>query len=505
MTKKYDVVIVGSGLGGLVTAIILAMEGKRVCVLEKNNQYGGNLQTFVRDKKIFDTGIHYIGGLDKGENLYRYFSYLGIMDGLRLKRMDIDAYDKISFDNDPIDYPHAQGMENFAEQLIKHFPEEKEAILSYVEKMIYICSSFPLFDLNTKEGYQQEILSINAKDYFDELTQNEKLKGVLAGSNFLYAGLPDKTPLYVHALTTNSYMQSSWRCINGGSQITKLLVKQLRKYGGEIYKRREVTHFEMENDLISSVKTKNGETYSAELFISNIEPKTTLKMVGQQNFRKAFYKRVQSLEPSAAAFSLYIAFKPETFKYLNHNYYRFQSPEKVWSANDYTEESWPEAYMASMNVSDENQVWAESLTAITYMHFDDVKKWEHTHNTTVDTNDRGESYAEFKKQKMEAFLDVLEKQFPNIRECIQSVHESSPLSYRDYIGGDEGNMYGYIKDSKDTMRTFISSKTKVENLFLTGQSVNMHGVLGVTIGAVLTCTHILGRDYLIDKIIKATE
>jgi all-trans-retinol 13,14-reductase len=55
------------------------------------------------------------------------------------------------------------------------------------------------------------------------------------------------------------------------------------------------------------------------------------------------------------------------------------------------------------------------------------------------------------------------------------------------------------------MRTFISSKTKVENLFLTGQSVNMHGVLGVTIGAVLTCTHILGRDYLIDKIIKATE
>ena len=158
-----------------------------------------------------------------------------------------------------------------------------------------------------------------------------------------------------------------------------------------------------------------------------------------------------------------------------------------------------------MNVSDENQVWAESLTAITYMRFEDVKQWENTNNTTVDTNERGESYEEFKRQKMEAFLDVLEKQFPNIRDCIQSVHESSPLSYRDYIGGDEGNMYGYIKDSKDTMRTFISSKTKVDNLFLTGQSINMHGVLGVTIGAVLTCSQILGREYLVNKIIAATE
>ena len=54
----YDYVIIGSGLGGLISAVILAKEGKKVCVLEKNNQYGGNLQTFVREKVIFDTGVH---------------------------------------------------------------------------------------------------------------------------------------------------------------------------------------------------------------------------------------------------------------------------------------------------------------------------------------------------------------------------------------------------------------------------------------------------------------
>src|SRR5690606_31007740 len=102
MKQRYDVVVIGSGLGGLVSALILAKEGYHVCVLEKNNQFGGNLQTFVRDKTIFDTGIHYIGGLDKGENLYRYFSYLGIMNDLNLRRMDRDGFDVVSFGDDDV-------------------------------------------------------------------------------------------------------------------------------------------------------------------------------------------------------------------------------------------------------------------------------------------------------------------------------------------------------------------------------------------------------------------
>ena len=128
MKDKYDIVIVGSGLGGLVSSIILAKEGYKVCVLEKNNQFGGNLQTFVRDKTIFDTGIHYIGGLSEGQNLYQYFKYIGIMDSLNLKKMDENGYDMISFENHEQEFPHAQGYDNFRKQLTQYFPEEREAI-----------------------------------------------------------------------------------------------------------------------------------------------------------------------------------------------------------------------------------------------------------------------------------------------------------------------------------------------------------------------------------------
>ncbi|MEG1227217.1 MAG: NAD(P)-binding protein, partial [Flavobacterium sp.] len=258
MKEHYDVVIVGSGLGGLVSSIILAKEGYSVCVLEKNNQYGGNLQTFVRDKTIFDTGIHYIGGLDKGENLYKYFNYIGIMEHLNLKKLDDNCYDMISFEDDPNEYPHAQGYENFAKQLTVFFPEEKANINKYCEKLKAICDSFPLYNLNWEGKYENEILALNAKETIDECTQNEKLKAVLAGSNFLYAGIPDKSPFYVHALSVNSYIQSSWRCINGGSQITKQLLKQLKKYGGEFYKYKEVTRFNVENNKVEFVELKDG-------------------------------------------------------------------------------------------------------------------------------------------------------------------------------------------------------------------------------------------------------
>jgi len=505
MKEQYDVVIVGSGLGGLVSAIILAKEGYSVCVLEKNNQYGGNLQTFVRDKTIFDTGIHYIGGLGEGENLHQYFKYLGIIDKLNLKQLDKNAFDIISFEDDKIEYPHAQGYENFVHQLEKYFPEEKTNIQNYCEKLKSICDSFPLYNLEWEGKYDSEILTLNAKETIDAFTQNEKLKAVLAGSNFLYAGLPDKSPFYVHALIVNSYIQSSWRCINGGSQITKQLLKQLKIHGGEFYKHKEVTRFEIENHKVISVQMKDGSQVSGTYFISNIEPKTTLKMAGEENFRKPFYNRIQSLEGVLSAFSLYIVFKPETFKYINHNYYHFKNSSEVWSAHEYDENSWPKMYMASMNASKKEEIWADGMTFITYMKFDDVLPWTETFNTTVQKNDRGESYEEFKSRKASKFLDEIEIKFPGIKDCIQSIHTSTPLSYRDYIGGDNGNMYGYVKDSNNPMKTLIPSKTKLENLYLTGQSINMHGVLGVTIGAVVTCSEIVGKEYLITKISQASE
>jgi len=172
---------------------------------------------------------------------------------------------------------------------------------------------------------------------------------------------------------------------------------------------------------------KDGSSVEATHFISNIEPKTTLKMVGEDKFRKSYFSRIQSLESVFSAFSLYIVFKPESFEYLNHNIYHFKNSNEVWKAHQYTEDNWPKAYMASMNASNKSDKWADGMTFLTYMKFDELQIWEHTHNTTAEKNFRGENYEEFKARKAEKFLQEIELKFPNIRSCIQSIHTSTPL------------------------------------------------------------------------------
>lgn len=486
-------------------AYILSKEGYKVCVLEKNRQIGGNLQIFVRDKAIFDTGIHYIGGLDKGQNLYTYFKYFDLMKDLKLKKLDLDGFDIVTFDNDPIEYKHAQGYPNFKEKLLNHFPQEKAALDAYCEKLQEISNYFPLYNVKfgTKSVLETKFLEINTYDFIASLTNNSKLRNVLAGTNALYAGVAEKTPLYVHALVINTYIESAWKCIDGGAQIATSLARSIKSMGGEIHNYAEVIKFNFSGDEISDVELKDGKRIEGKNFISNAHPANTLQLLEPGRIRKSYVNRVQSLENSMSVFIVHIVFKPNSFPYLNHNYYHHKTGD-AWSSIHYTEKSWPESYALFTPPSSKSPEYAESMSAMAYMRYDEVKKWESSFNTIPkNISNRGSDYDAFKLEKAEKLILELEKKFPGIRNAIKSYTTSSPLSYRDYIGTTDGSMYGILKDHRDPLRTFISARTKVPNLLLTGQNLNMHGVLGVTIGSVVTCSEIVGMEHLVNEIHKA--
>ncbi|MFN3405245.1 MAG: phytoene desaturase family protein [Cytophagaceae bacterium] len=504
---KYDFVIIGSGLGGLLCGYMLAKEGRSVCILEKNRQLGGNLQIFVRDKAIFDTGIHYIGGLDKGQNLYQYFKYFGLMDNLKLRRMDPEGFDVVAFGDDPVEYPYAMGYERFQERLLEKFPKEKEAISKYCAKLQEIGASSPLYNVQAPSGgdfFRTEYLTMNARDYIASLSSNTKLHGVLAGTNSLYAGIGDKSPLYVHALIVNSYIESSYKCIDGGAQIATHLSKEIKRFGGEIKNYAEASKFNFSGDEIKSVELKSGETFEGKTFISNIHPANTMEMVGQGNIRKAYYNRLTSLENTCGVFILYAVFKPDTFKYLDYNYYYHKNQDVVWDPLENKNVSWPPSYAMFIPASSKSEKYADCATVMAFMKYDDVKPWEDTfHTIPKHRTNRSESYEEFKERKCQEIIDVVNERFPNFRSSIKSFTASSPLTNRDYIGIKDGSIYGVLKDHKDPIKTFIPPKTKIPNLYFTGQNINLHGVLGVTISAVTTCAEFLGIDYLINEIKKA--
>ncbi|MFN8321877.1 MAG: NAD(P)/FAD-dependent oxidoreductase [Chitinophagales bacterium] len=499
--EKYDIVIIGSGLGGMVCGTILSKEGKRVCILEKNEQIGGSLQTFKREGITFDTGVHYIGGLAKGNSLYKIFHYLGIMERLDTLRMNEDGFDVIQFKNDAGEYAYGMGYDNFQRILISKFPAEKEAIEKYCGDMKRICDSIPLYNLRDGEPQDLSSVSMGAKEYFEKLTPNKKLQNVLAATNLLYAGT-EKTPLYVHALVVNSYIESAYKIKNGGDQIVKLMARIIKKNGGEVLRKQEVKSMDIDNGIAKSVSLINGEKIEADLFISNIHPAKTLEMAKTEAIRPAYRNRVKGLENSISTFVLYAVMKPGTFKFTNRNYYYFDEPD-VWKGVHYTDETWPYMYAMFEEVPEKQNEFAEAITVMTYMRFEEVEKWKDTFNTTLHENMRDEAYQDFKKNKAEKLLDTMEVKFPGIRNSIQSYYTSSPLSYRDYMGTDDGSMYGIVKDFNDPMKSMISAKTKVTNLLLTGQNLNLHGVLGVTESALVTCSAILGSKYLLNKISEA--
>lgn len=503
---NYDIAIIGSGLSGLICGYILSKEGYKVVLLEKNKQVGGCLQTFVRDRCIFDVGVHYIGGLAKGQSLHQYFTYLGIMEQLKLEQLDKHAFDIIRFGNSP-SYALAQGWKPFVAQLTEQFPKERQGLLAYQKAVRAICDQFPLYNLEIERPYPKDWshLGINAQQKIAGLIKDPTLQAVLGGNNLLYAGKGNITPFHLHALVLNSYIESAWRCIDGGSQIARALVKNIRAQGGELYKQKEVEHFIFEAGRIKGLVLTDGETITSNAVISSVHPAQLRRFVSHEKgtLRKAYLNRIQQTSATPAVFSVHYTLKPNTVPYTKSNYY-LHSNQQVWQAVSANKKQWPGSYLALTPRSSKSAVYANSFAALTYMDYETVKPWANSFNTVSAAHTRGGDYEEFKQEHAEKLLQLLYQQFPVLKGNVLQSYASTPLSFRDYTGSPTGSFYGFERNYTQPMRTALAVQTRIPNLTLTGQNINMHGILGVTVSAVLACMNFVDRKKLLTDIVNAS-
>jgi len=496
---KYDFIIIGGGMSGLVCAYILSKEGKKVIVLEKNSQLGGGLQIFSRDKTLFETGVHYVGGLEEGQTLNQLFKYLNLMSQIQIKQMDKEGFDKIHFGNEKKYYSIAQGYDTFIKNLIVDFPHQEKEINEYCKKIQDICKKFPLYNLENIGEYPVSNEEMEgASEVIETIISDERLQNVLGAQNSLYAGEKGITPFYVHALIVNSYIESAWRFLNGSSQVARLLASSIKSMGGKVIKNAEVVDATIIDKKVSEVKLEDGTLLEAKNIISSLHPIETIRIFEEENFKGIYKKRIRRIKNSISAFGVNLCFKKDTFPYLNHNIYHFE--KGVWDADIYTQENWPRGLFLCFHPLKNNSKFSDGCSILTYMHFEDVKKWEKTFSTHFKKNNREKSYEIFKKEYEEKVIISLEKMFPDIRSCIRYIHSFTPLTLRDYNAAPFGTMYGFQKNKNNPLKSYIHTKTKIPNLYLTGQAVNLHGVLGVTISALLTCFNFVDQRKLLESI-----
>jgi all-trans-retinol 13,14-reductase len=210
-------------------------------------------------------------------------------------------------------------------------------------------------------------------------------------------------------------------------------------------------------------------------------------------------KRLENMKNTISSFIINIVFKPGCFPYVKHNYYYVRAGSE-WNMEAYDEKEWPLGYALYMAPSKRTGEFADGMTIFAYMRYEEVLPWASSFNTVTSQQDRGLAYERFKRRKAEKLLGKVEEKFPGIRNCIKTYYTSTPLSYRDYIGNDDGNLYGTVKDYRDPLAALVAPKTKVPNLFLTGQSLNLHGILGTAISGLITAAALMGKDDFIEKI-----
>ena len=231
-------IIIGSGLGGLECGFILAKHGYEVTVLEQDKHIGGCLQTFHREGLLFDTGFHYVGGLDEGQSLHPLFKFFGLLD-LPWKRLDEDCFDECVFvgDGRQESFPFANGHGNFVKSLSAIFPAEEDGLRRYAAALKDIGDNiFKAFGGDSIG----EAFSKSAYGFLCENIHDEKLRKVLSGTSLKMELRQDTLPLYVFAQINNSFIQSAWRLRGGGSQIAEKLASEIVEMGGKVLNKTKV-------------------------------------------------------------------------------------------------------------------------------------------------------------------------------------------------------------------------------------------------------------------------
>ena len=493
-----SLIIIGAGLGGLVCGAILSKEGYSVRVLEKHRVAGGGLHTFKRNGIDFETGMHIVSGFQSGGALNRLFTYLGIIDKLRIKPANLDGFDQFHIASDGQTYKMATGRENFVVTLGNYFPDEKENIKQYIDKVYEICDGNALFNLRMPSAnpYSDiEIMTMSVNEMIASYTNNPKLQAILAWNNGMYGGEKGKTPAYIGALVTQFYIEGASRFVGGSQQLTDALVEVITQNGGDVLTGDGVRFIDIQDRQIQKVITAKGKEFTADWYISAIHTSNLFKLMDISKVQKSYYQRIDNIPNSYSTFKTYITFKQHSFPYLNYAGYYLHDYDAVWNCYDYSEENWPRGCMYMTPPITDNDTFAQKMIIHTIMNFDSVRQWENTF-----AGKRGEEYRIFKKRCEGKLLDMMEQIFPDFRTKISDVFSASPLTIRDYLGTKEGANYGTIRDCKNLAASFVSVRTKINNLLLTGQCVNLHGILGVPITAVSTCGELVGLEELLNKI-----
>jgi all-trans-retinol 13,14-reductase len=475
----FDAIIVGSGLGGLSCGAYLARNGWKILIIEKENSVGGYARSFKRGPYTFDVGLHMLEGVGKNQSMGRFFEQCGVLDSIEF--IKLDYYMRVIFPEHNFRIPSGN-LEAVVDLYQQKFPLEKDGISLLFEEIEKIFSDVMRFLPQTAPMWKQlplfpfryrslfRVMKKTIKQLVDKYVDDEKLKTLLF-ANWGFFGLPSSKVNMYPLIGNVSYWKEGAYYPRGGSQIIPNTFEELiRSNNGIILFGEEVTSIITNNGKATGVLTKSGKTFYGKEIISNISAIETFQnLVSYEKFPVKFLAKIEKMEPSISAFSVYLGLD-ETFKESLENQEDYdilvsetydQDQDYEWALNCNAKNA---SFFITLRSNIDDSLAKDNRFVISIVQGQSYDYWKKFENA-YDTNIKDE-YNKEKDRIAGILIERTEKIIPELAAHIDVIEIATPLTLKRYTNNFNGALYGWANTANQFLPMDRIMKNPIKNLHL---------------------------------------
>jgi all-trans-retinol 13,14-reductase len=431
---KYDVIIIGAGLGGLTAGAKLAREGKKVLVLEQHSQPGGCATTFKRGDFTFEVGLHEMDGPSPRDMKTRIFTELEVSDNIEFLRVP-EFYHFVN-DRLAVTVPH-DPLE--ARSILKGiFPDDVSGIDAFFSQ---------LMNPKRKPHENETTADISLGAFLDSIIKNEDLKLVLLGNLGYFHDDPYSISLTYYCVAQGSYFSGGASFIKGGSQtLSDYLAGYINAHEGLVLLNHIATGFCIENNKLTGIeyrKKKGASSVILKAFADEVIANAAMPNIAELlpvGYGEKLANAISKERPGASLLTVYLGFKNSLRKLNHHHYSTFIFDKSIKTQSDILSNNKGDFPSRSFTFIDYGQIdsalshGGKSVGAVCCIDY--LKDWEPL---------SPQQYKTKKEEVAKIFITRLEELIPGITDEIEYYEVGTPLTIRRYTLNPEGAVYGFAQ------------------------------------------------------------